>query len=624
MTGPSSDWVSRLNPIPNPDSSVGQLAQELRKLSRAANASSLTEFAESVRYSKAHVSEALSGRKVPAAKGVIEAICTVCSADEPTRARLREMRAQAIAERDSPKPPPPPPPWYRRLVTVAVEWVTGPFLWWKVVVTFLLLAALVSGAAIAIKPLIWCGEGFEVRRIGAQCIGVTTGRVALRDDLADVLGKIRDENERVDHSGQDAVSVAYLVSLPAPSSNDELAVLLRRELEGAYVAQWQANHTMSIGDKPMIRLLVANDGDGSGEWQRVVPDVLDRVSNSERLVTAVVTGRSLRETVDAIDHLREGGIPVIASRLTGDILTNLDRNQLAEVRGGLARVAPTNSDQTTAAAAYLKREASRAVLVQDVKPGDPYIQSLGVAFRRGFEDPTHHVLGPPEPYNSGIAGVANTMGPMLRNICQQKPDVVFFAGRTPELGAFVQALPGRPCPQVPVKIVAGADAVEFASEVTSSAELRDGLNANASMIYTTQAHPGAWTVSKEGFNLESIRHFGSCDGCYTHFFPSEPLDDGAAIMGYDAIVTAVIAIRPGQGGHGINDRPELVSQQFNRLHGTEAVGGASGWISLTDGRDGSTVNKAVALLQVTADGSVKFLGVSSADGSPCVPDRTRC
>jgi hypothetical protein len=113
----------------------------------------------------------------------------------------------------------------------------------------------------------------------------------------------------------------------------------------------------------MIRLLVANDGDGSGEWQRVVLDVLDRVSNFERLVTAVVTGPSLRETVDAIDHLRGRGVPVIASRLTADSLTNLDRNQLAAVRGGLARAAPTNSDQTTAAAAYLKREVSRAVLV---------------------------------------------------------------------------------------------------------------------------------------------------------------------------------------------------------------------------------------------------------------------
>ena len=646
MTGASSDWVSRLNPILNPDSPVGQLAQELRKLARTPSVNSLTEFAESVRYSKAHVSEALSGRKVPA-PGVIEEICKICKADEQTRARLHEMRAKAISTRGTPtgRPGAPSPgipepllpnkssvpdlrPWRRGFGAAVIGRVTGQVVrWktWKVAVSLVTLAAMVIGVSIIVSRLGWCGEG--VRRVGDQCIGVTEGQVALRADLADVLGKIREENGWVDRSGQAAVSLAYLVSLPAPSSRDELAVLLRHELEGAYIAQWEANHTKILGDKPLIRLLVANDGDGSSEWQTALPEVLDKVGESERLVAAVVTGRTLKGTVDAIDNLRKGGVPVIASRLTGDSVTNLDPNQLAALRGGLARVAPTNSDQTIAAAAYLKREASRAVLVQDVKPGDPYLRTLGTAFRRGFEDPTHHVLEPMETYDSGIGGAANTMGALLRNICQEKPEVVFFAGRTPELGAFVQALPGRPCRETPIKIVAGADSVEFAAEVAGTPELRDGLNANASMIYTTQAHPGAWTASIGSFNPEPYRHFGSCEKCYNNVFPGEPLDDGAAIIGYDAIIIGVTAIRPGQGGpggQGINDRPELISQQFNRLHGTEAVAGASGWISLQDGRNGGTMNKAVAIEQVTSDGRVTFLGLSSVDGSPCVPNKTRC
>lgn len=188
------------------------------------------------------------------------------------------------------------------------------------------------------------------------------------------------------------------------------------------------------------------------------------------------------------------------------------------------------------------------------------------------------------------------------------------------MSAFVQALPGRTClRELPIKIVAGADAVEFATEVTrGSPELRDGLNANASVSYTTQAHPGSWAVSEGSFSPLPRRHFGYCEGCYHNLFPGEPLDDGAAIIGYDAIVTTVTAIRPGQA---INDRPDLVSQQFNRMHGTEAVGGATGWISL---RDGNVVNKALAILQVKPDGGVTFLRLSSVDGSPCVPNVTRC
>lgn len=471
--------------------------------------------------------------------------------------------------------------------------------------------------AFILVPYIWCGEG--VKRVGGQCIGVTDGQVLLSEDLADVLGKIRDENEAIARSGQGAVSVAHLVPLPAPSSSDELKVVLRHELEGAYIAQWQANHTKTLGDKPMIRLLVANYGDGSSEVKRVVPALLDKVTGPERLIAAVVTGRTLKGTLDAIDDLRRGGIPVISSRLTGDSLTNLDQNELAAVRGGLARVAPTNSDQSVAAAARIKQEASRAVLVQDTKPGDPYLTTLGEAFRRGFEDQTHRVLEPVETYNSALGGAANTMPGLLRSICLQRPDVVFFAGRTPELSAFVQALPGRPClREVPIKIVAGADAVEFATEIArGKPELRNGLNANASVSYTTQAHSGSWSFL-EGFSPESVRRFDSCEGCYKNFFPGESLNDGAAIIGYDAIITTVTAIRAGQV---INDRPELVSQQFNRMHGIEAVGGASGWISL---RDGAVVNKAVAILEVKSDGSVTFLGLSSVDGSPCVPNKTRC
>ncbi|MGQ0779354.1 MAG: hypothetical protein ACT4NY_33895 [Pseudonocardiales bacterium] len=472
-----------------------------------------------------------------------------------------------------------------------------------------------------ITPQISCGP--EVDRVDDQCIGVTDGRVALSADLADVLDKIRQENERVEREDPQAVSIAHVLPLPKPSADAELAVVLRHELEGAHIAQLQANRTRTLGEKPLIRLLVANPGEQSSHRQQVVPALLAKVNGPERLVAAVVTGTSVRGTIESIDALRSGGVPVVTSRLAGDSLTTLDPDALANVRGGLARMAPTGSDQAAAAAAYLKPTARRALIVRDTNPDDIWLQSIDESFRRTFADGTHTVLEPPETYNSKLGGVANAMRGMLRNICVQKPDVVYFAGRTSALAAFVQALPARPCPELPINIVAGADAVEFVTKVArNEPELRNGLNANASVRYTGQAHPESWTAAPESYSAASTSHFRStCDYCFNTLFPGESLEDAGAIVGHDAIVTAVTAIRPGQGSD-INDEPDLVSQEFKRLHGIDAVPGAGGWISLDP--LGNPVNKAVVILQVNPDGTLKFLTLSSSLGSPCVPGTPPC
>lgn len=78
-----------------------------------------------------------------------------------------------------------------------------------------------------ITPWVWCGP--DVRRIDDQCIGVTDGWVALNDnpDLTGVLGKIWQENERVERKDPGAaVSVAYLVPLPKELSDENRAATI--------------------------------------------------------------------------------------------------------------------------------------------------------------------------------------------------------------------------------------------------------------------------------------------------------------------------------------------------------------------------------------------------------------
>ncbi|MGH3904395.1 MAG: ABC transporter substrate-binding protein [Pseudonocardiaceae bacterium] len=475
---------------------------------------------------------------------------------------------------------------------------------------------LVGGAAYWIYSNVrTCGPGVE--RIDEQCIGVTDGSVVLTSDLADVLGKIRQENKWVDDNDPqgEAVSVAYLTALPEPSSSQGRAAKLRHELEGVYLAQVRANHTDTLGGgRPLIRLLIANDGNRSIHWGKVVPELVDKADGPERLVAVVATGQTVAARQESINELLSQNIPVIASQLTGD---NLVPSGDSSSTQGLARIAPSNSDQAAAAAAYLKPNTRNVLLIQNTDPRDGYSRSLGEAFARAYPDDTHELLKPVENYNPQLGGVASTMRGMLVNICYKKPDAIFFAGRGEELGALVEALPSRTCPDVPINIMTGDAATDFSVEVARGrAELRAGLSLAASVKYTTLAHPASWKEFPDSFAQGSRQPFqGSCDNCFSTLFPDSLLDDGAAITGYDAVVTAIAAVRTREG---INDDPDLIIQQFNRMHGPRAVAGASGWISL--GAGGKAINKAVPILEVKLNGTVEFVQLSAPRGAPCNPD----
>ncbi len=499
----------------------------------------------------------------------------------------------------------------------------GKFSQWVKLTAGVISVLLVAGVTFWVYNISYtCGP--DVDWVDGQCIGVTDGRVTLSPELADVLHKIRSENERVDSLGQAVVSVGYLVPMPK-SPDDKLTELVRHELQGAHVAQLLANQTTTDGR--LIRLLVANYGDGSSKWKRVIPDLVEKVNTPERLVAVVVTGRTLSDTIKTIDEFRYRKVPVIASRLTGNTLTAL------KVPGGvqgLARVAPTNNDQAKAVAYFLKSTARRGFLIQDRNEEDAYLLSLGESFAEKFVDENHELLKPYGRYNSKNGGVGTQMSSILRDICVQKPDVIFFAGRTPALVELVKEVPNRPCFDVPIRIVAGADAVEFPAEVKDSPDLQEALivsagRAEVSVRYTSQAHPGSWSGAPEGFAQASMSRLDqTCEGdsCYMRLFPGDQMHDGAAIIGHDAIVIVTKAIRSAFGEDG--DSPGLIIQQFNGLRGAGAVPGASGWISLDE--NGNTVNKAVAILLVKSSGAVEWLGLRSGDGLPCVPNdaRQRC
>jgi ABC-type branched-subunit amino acid transport system substrate-binding protein len=494
---------------------------------------------------------------------------------------------------------------------------------WRILLGTVAVALVATVGTVLVTHLLTHCPG-SLRYEGQQCVGVSDNNDVFDPGLADVLGKFRAENQRIAQLGKPVVSVGVLVSMPKPGDNVGLAGSTREQLEGVYLAQLRANSTATLGSTPLLRLLVANAGENTTQWQYVVPNLIERAQRvgDNRLVAVVASGDSVQPMLDALNQLFQAEIPVVPIRLTASRLSD----DVGNANIPLARPTPTNQDQVDAMVTALRATSQHALLLADTNPNDFYTTSLADAFTRAYPDATH-TLVPTETYDSTLGGVANTMHEVVQNICQTQPDLIYFAGRSADLESFVEALANRSCPDQHIRLASGSDAVIFAGDVASdpSGELHIGLRANSEVIFTALAHPDAWVSRPDAFSTGAIAPLQlQCSGsdCFYQIFPHESLTDGSVIMGYDALLVAVRAIRPGGGLNGapltINDNPLRVAQELRRIHGIGAVAGASGWISLNN--SGNPRKKAMPILKMQPDGTVVFNQLAAPQGTPCEPN----
>ena len=442
-----------------------------------------------------------------------------------------------------------------------------------------------------------CADG--VSNHHGECVGVTDGSYHFLSELGNVSAKIKDQNDWVNSQETPAVSIAYV--MPISRSPDSITSIasFRRALVGAYTAQYEANHGGSGKNTPLVRLLISSTGTNGELWQPVVDELTRRVDSSDRLVAVAGMGPSLETTVDAIERLSQDTIPVAAATMTADNLPDLPN---------LVRVAPTNKQQVDAAVQFLRDQgAVTALVVQDTRPGDRYVSTLGDPFRQQFESAGGRLVEHVEEYNSELGGARNAFQQMAPNICVADPDAIYFAGRATELRDFIAALAGRQCAQDartgitnPVSVVAGDDATQLLAENRPAQGLADS---GIRLYHTALAHPGSWDTEPNQFLPASIRPFREEDSEFNTSFPDESLADGEVIMAHDAVSTTVTAIRS-VAGQGNDVSPGDIVQQWRRINGMASAQGASGRISLDNA--GLPTEKVIPILEVEAGGGARF------------------
>ncbi|MEU4211052.1 ABC transporter substrate-binding protein [Streptomyces sp. NPDC026206] len=445
-----------------------------------------------------------------------------------------------------------------------------------------------------------CADGVTKRGAEAECTGVTDGRFPFAAPLAQVSQRIKAENDSV--AGKSPATVALMI--PMISDNPAEQREFTEQVQGAYLAQYRANHEGN-GQRPPIRLLLANPGHNYAFWEPVAEQLADSAaSKSENLRAVTGINISIKETEKAIAFLtRKKGIPVVAGPMTADDIMNTAAREHAYP--GLARVAPSNSDQAAALGSFGSDiKPAETMVVEDIREDDNYLATL----RQTFEKLANGAPNAPETFRSPAdfndeGNLSNDFHQMVPDICSSNAKTIYFAGRPVQLRQFLVELGKRNCDKH-YTVMSGS----HVSTLTVDSKFRDkwgSLTAGAGITvrYAALAHPDAWGGdgpetpggSKAAYKelADLARKFGKASA--TGIGPVS-LSDSRTIITYDSVTTAISGIRNDTVGKV--DMPTLseVTDSWLRLHGGNRVNGASGWICLD--QYGNPHNKAVAIVHL--------------------------
>ncbi|MER5812368.1 branched-chain amino acid ABC transporter substrate-binding protein [Streptomyces sp. NPDC002033] len=474
--------------------------------------------------------------------------------------------------------------------------------------------ALATAAAVVLAAALWfgvgwlqdrnarCADGVVEMGPGNECVGVTDGAYVFAPHLDAVTRKIEEENRRVlaEADKEPYVSVAYFTSFTGTSDDSNSAEGVRHELQGAYLAQYRHNRG-DLAATPKIRLLIANPGSRSTQWKHTADELIARKGAPDRLVAVAGLGPSNEENLAAIRRLSDQGIAMVGATVTATDIQGI---------GTFVRIAPTNEDEAYAGAAYLKRRGiSTAVVIQDVAQGDLYAATLGTAFTKAFQDgDKHRLVAERMTYDSSVSSAwQNELRYMPGQLCQQHPQLVYFAGRGQHLTHFLDALSNRSCTDQQFTVFTGDDTTNLTPE-----QLAHAAETGIEVLYTGLAHPDMYRTAPQAVSVPSAKNFQP-GGLLDQWFPHDPREDGGALMGHDAVLAAAHGIQMAARWQGqvVGD---AVARMFHQMDGTQQVAGASGFISFQN--NGNPRNKAVPILRLSGKGQVEFVEVSAAEGKP--------
>lgn len=499
----------------------------------------------------------------------------------------------------------------------------------KVVTSLVVGALLVTSGVYGIGRLTapedrGCAPGVERPEGSDECVGVSgDGYDFGRPNLSVMARAIGRENAAL-KPGRYA-TVALL--LPLTSADPAMQTKMVRELQGAFAAQYRANH-LSNGQVPSIRLVLANTGGNNRLWRPTVARLKAMTGAPDHLRAVSGVATSSTQVKEAVAELTSAGLAVIGTTITADDIANGPKG---DPFPGLARVSPTNGDEARALAQFGRVKSGKALLVQDTRTGDHYTDTLKSAFTalvRGTRSEAALFTSRSDPDDEGTT--ANTFQQITHLICDTDAETVFFAGRHVQLRQFINALGARGCQNRAFTVLTGDEGSYLGND--EKLDLR-ALRRRVTVRYASLAHPDAWPRPRKPGGKATTG--GSADD-YQAFLellalvgkkPVGPigttghddLTDGQVIVAHDAMALAVHGIRQATPDGKLLPATGDVGEQWPRVKASLRVSGAGGWICLDN--HGNPFNKAVPIVQLAPDEPrQRFVALAWPEGAPPKPD----
>jgi ABC-type branched-subunit amino acid transport system substrate-binding protein len=465
-----------------------------------------------------------------------------------------------------------------------------------------------------------CGPGLTAVGSPYACVGLDLDSSAFSGAEPPRLGTLEKDiaaaNAAVTTGSFDTVVLLEdMTPNPAIDGLDPTGTV--NAIEGAVTAvntENEYNQQNQIGQR--YKLLLANFGSQSASYQQAVT-AIESAQRSWHITAVTGLGQSLVNTRVAEAELSADDIVTIGGEATADNM-NIDPATHAQIENYF-RVGPTNSEEADAAAEYINAKLPRAriMVVYDTNPSDDYAATLYSQFLTHFT-PQWQLWFSSAADSSDKETRAQSLAGWVQEvhggICSDDPDLIYFAGRGTDLGAFLTDFANDgTCGAANTPILSGDDASYLidAGVVQRSTQF--------TVYYTALAYPDQWsllTPSTSGGQTPAAYQSGYQDFASAFAkqdFPPQDLEEGSAMIDYDAVRTALTASfgADTSGEAGYLNPGGLVNQIAGMCQ--NPVSGSTGLIAF--GKSGNAVDKAIPVLKLTANARPALVALEWAAGA---------
>jgi ABC-type branched-subunit amino acid transport system substrate-binding protein len=529
--------------------------------------------------------------------------------DAPSPIPEHEPPRGGLGAEETPQrvPPPPWPPQSPEILPPPVDWVKRIAITLAVAAVIGLIAAIVlivhaltsrpstsrppkTPPASSVKMTVPHGCPAQFGGPGnKQLIGfVDSSCFPVGSDMANVAAAIEAQNASVLRSRTPYRTVVFF-GVMSNSTGQGINPASLFQLRGVLYAQQRQNQG---NPKFRVRVLLANAADQFQAGPTVASLIGARVRKDPSIVAALGIGQSRTFALDAVQTLGGMNLPVIGTSVTGEQMMD-DAN--------FFRVSPGDQRQAQLAATFAKRtlKAQKVLILVNQnkyivgKNLDLYSEDLADQFGHYFSDASHKIMdvcyyGEQEIPNPSVicpgSNKSQSIAQLRARICQERPDLIFFAARAVTLPQLFTT-PGGKCSHLPT-VLGSSDVPKYAN----TSALRKAIPKFGSRLYYLSFAPaklgGCFTTAHRSFQTEPMCEFLSrYRATYSNSSGSQSAadndaglsyDSSDAMLGYDALQT-IIQVIDVTGDPGINGAGVL--RELNS--GQIAFNGASGRISFS-------------------------------------------